>query len=1496
MANRGFISPPHRLLPAYSPLGGHRSVAGGLAAGVSSGNSRASPPDFSYDAFPRGGSVGVASGGGGARDGAPSYGSNRGPSSPASSALSLGYPSVAEFPYGLSGVQMPTYNFGSELYNYVSNGFPRKSRMCTFCNKVFTRSTTRRYHERRCPLLRASNSLAKSEENSAAAAAALKEQQQQQQQRHKEAASRISEPLPSPSAGSRGLNGMVLSSNRERDKDRDNGHLLNGSLGLLGGRHTPPQLRQPNLPERSSSPPPASLHPAYPASFPPSAATALANSPSRAAAAAAAYSYAQTYGSHFYNSISAAALASLDQNSNKSKKDGRHSDGNAPSPWTPSALSPISKPWEQHEHPHQGGHLQHHHHHKQNTIPASAPTSSSSLGLGVREGDLPGKSSLASSIMSSLGVDLTSRYCADFSIRSQPAVFPTSQGRGGAPVSPNSPEPGETRSSSSHDRRRSPSPVDGHATALAACMSSRQNGAGWSSPTSRAGERREEKDESISYPNHYSLGFQDKIPTSNISGARLKTISPPLSSWSNKAAYDEDDTECKSSKEPPRFMAVRPLDEDEEEEEDDEEDEEEMEEDEEQFNETGSAGSRDDSLIDKPGKTSMEFRGLTNRRDHVRSSPYNPLVCNICKKSFSDTLARQTHEALHSQTKSFACALCSRSFHCAYSLRIHFLRHHSSGGPYPCKYCPLKFDSALALKAHLVTQHILSKQEACSLKYFSLLEEPTGSPRSSSSGGRLSIGSHRSALSDSERDTKIPENGEFRGRASPSQRRSAESLPDILSCHEDYDTTKAIHDRILHRALGPNDELDCRVEKNAQVRDKSETRPRDLPLTNGELSTSTAHDTGNKADKEEETEVCKVCNKAFAKSFIRYHERAHADQKPYECSICHKRFGYKNNMKSHMKLHQGLKPYQCQICGARFTRGSTLRRHGRRHNISRNSMLEYVLYDHSAGPTRAVGVTSKTGSATSTSTAAAAAASQHAVAVANSLYAQQMASKISPSEPSMMPGTGAPTAQLGFTPALTRQNSAGTDRYPPSTGLTRRSSPPHTSPQSMPSPRGTGNHHLTTQAMAGPMVGGLAAVAAANLFGYPAAAAPHLYQLYASANPLMNYPHGYPAAPHQHHGPRPVSAAAVQSDALNLSLGKRKSPFQEEEQSEIPEKTARRSSDSSRGSAGSGNGDVNMHERGNDEFHTESSTHARPEAIKRETEELREQSGSARDSSSNPFTPIYSPKKESSPLKKETESAYLDNDQREHQHHNHHQHHHHHHHHQQQHRGCSHHPLDGVHRKPTIDKEELKISTEDFAAQVNFCCPSPLVQSSTGHSHLNRSSSHTGSPPVGSTSSFTSPPANSTTTAAGSTTENVTARASPSGHVSHPNSPDNTTTTTTSPIPSPTAESDGSGALSLQGDGVDGHDSGKLNHKKSLNNPLHELLLSLITSGRMFRCSFCEIYFTEYAMFRLHQKYHQCDLDRPFVCSVCGEDCKDKTYFTVHLSEHLGLGKKQALA
>ena len=70
------------------------------------------------------------------------------------------------FPYGISGVPMSNYNYHGDVYQFTSNGYPRKSRTCSYCGKVFTRSTTRRYHEKRCPLLRAAVSSYMGDDNS----------------------------------------------------------------------------------------------------------------------------------------------------------------------------------------------------------------------------------------------------------------------------------------------------------------------------------------------------------------------------------------------------------------------------------------------------------------------------------------------------------------------------------------------------------------------------------------------------------------------------------------------------------------------------------------------------------------------------------------------------------------------------------------------------------------------------------------------------------------------------------------------------------------------------------------------------------------------------------------------------------------------------------------------------------------------------------------------------------------------------------------------------------------------------------------------------------------------------------------------------------------------------------------------------------------------------------------------------------------------------------
>lgn len=44
--------------------------------------------------------------------------------------------------------------------------------------------------------------------------------------------------------------------------------------------------------------------------------------------------------------------------------------------------------------------------------------------------------------------------------------------------------------------------------------------------------------------------------------------------------------------------------------------------------------------------------------------------------------------------------------------------------------------------------------------------------------------------------------------------------------------------------------------------------------------------------------ICKICNRSFSrKSNLVQHERIHSKDKPYECSICHKRFTQRHRYK-----------------------------------------------------------------------------------------------------------------------------------------------------------------------------------------------------------------------------------------------------------------------------------------------------------------------------------------------------------------------------------------------------------------------------------------------------------------------------------------------------------------------------------------------------------------------------------------------------------------------
>ncbi|XP_068627344.1 zinc finger protein interacting with ribonucleoprotein K-like [Battus philenor] len=78
---------------------------------------------------------------------------------------------------------------------------------------------------------------------------------------------------------------------------------------------------------------------------------------------------------------------------------------------------------------------------------------------------------------------------------------------------------------------------------------------------------------------------------------------------------------------------------------------------------------------------------------------------------------------------------------------------------------------------------------------------------------------------------------------------------------------------------------------------------------------------------------CDICGTGFQnnRELSEHSSKAHVKLKPFECTICHKRFTQQGGLQQHTRMHTGYRPYTCTVCSKSFTQKSGLDQHFRIH-------------------------------------------------------------------------------------------------------------------------------------------------------------------------------------------------------------------------------------------------------------------------------------------------------------------------------------------------------------------------------------------------------------------------------------------------------------------------------------------------------------------------------------------------------------------------------------
>ncbi|XP_037031084.1 zinc finger protein 761-like isoform X2 [Bradysia coprophila] len=134
--------------------------------------------------------------------------------------------------------------------------------------------------------------------------------------------------------------------------------------------------------------------------------------------------------------------------------------------------------------------------------------------------------------------------------------------------------------------------------------------------------------------------------------------------------------------------------------------------------------------------------------------------------------------------------------------------------------------------------------------------------------------------------------------------------------------------------------------RNTATRTHTVIRPFKCHLCAVTCSTSSNLKNHVKMHAEEKPFQCSECHKCFfRRPLLNRHFATHSgDKKPFQCNVCEKRFSQKSYLSRHSITHTGgVHSFQCTVCQKRFSEKSFLQKHLRRTHTGEGERLECHL-------------------------------------------------------------------------------------------------------------------------------------------------------------------------------------------------------------------------------------------------------------------------------------------------------------------------------------------------------------------------------------------------------------------------------------------------------------------------------------------------------------------------------------------------------------------------